>query len=70
MTILILYLHFALFEMICILYHVTISLVHSVVVPCVFSGKTKLTSRRGKIQKLINTQGRIRASMGENVENQ
>ena len=54
----------ALFEMICTLYHVIISLVHSVAVPCVFLGKTEKMSRRGKIQKLINEQGRIKASIG------
>ena len=55
MTILALNLHCALLEMKCTLYHVKISLVYCVAVPFVFLGKM---SRQGKIQKLINKQGR------------
>ena len=63
MTILALNLHCALFEMKCTLYNVITSLTYRVAVSCVFLGKTE-QSRRGKIQKLINQQGRIRASRG------
>jgi hypothetical protein len=53
---------------VCTLYHVVVSLVQSVAVPSVFLGKTN--EENGKIQKLINEQGRIRASIwGQNVEN-
>jgi hypothetical protein len=53
-TILALNLHCSLLEMKCTLYHFIISLVYNVV-PFVFLGKM---SRQGKIQKLINKQGR------------